>query len=87
MNVFFGSTLGKDTRNISGKPISYDESGLGTLLDGEIYNTAELRRDLEAAGFGFDTTTTPSQLIAKSIQSLGRELHQEVKRCVFDMLS
>ncbi|MEE9252687.1 MAG: asparagine synthase (glutamine-hydrolyzing) [Thermodesulfobacteriota bacterium] len=71
MNMFFGSTLGKDTRNISGKPISYDESGLGTLLDGEIYNTAELRRDLEAAGFGFDTTTTPSQLIAKAYKTWG----------------
>ncbi len=61
------------------QPMHLPEAGLSVVFNGEIYNHAELRRELEAAGHRFQTDHSDTEVLLHGYRAWGRELPEKLQ--------
>jgi asparagine synthase (glutamine-hydrolysing) len=64
------SFSGKESRYVQGQPVSADDGKLWIVYNGEVYNFPELKEELIAKGYKFNTTSD-AEVVLKSYQEYG----------------
>ena len=68
----------QDARPIANQPVWTINRTVGVVLNGEIYNHPELRRDLQSRGCAFQTNSG-TEVLASGSQEYGREILNKIQ--------